>query len=151
MIVRFVVPGPPVTQGSMKAVKSPATGKAIIVHAKTKGNTVAKWRRAAMLEARAAMRDRPVLKGAISVEVIFYLSRPISRAKALYPDTGLDLDKLCRALGDALEGTVTNNDARICHWNAHKLYADDSENGIPQTVVTVREMLRGPVRQRGGM
>ena len=102
--------------------------------------SVTQWRRVARMAAHSAMRGRKLIDGPVAVEVTFYLSRPAAQAKAKYPATGLDLDKLCRALGDALERVVVTNDARICAWSAVKLYADEAHNKVPQTVVTVREM-----------
>lgn len=134
MIVRFVVPGPPVPQGSMFSPK----GTTKMLHSKRgRGRTVAQWRKAAKWSARQAMGRRKLIDGPVGVGVTFYLTRPTSRPDAECPDRKPDLDKLCRALGDALEGIVLTQDSRIVHWHATKKYADSHPQGIPCTVVNV--------------
>ena len=50
--------------------------------------------------------------------------RPSVSKKKRFPVTSPDLDKLCRAVGDALEKTVLVNDAQIKGWIAWELYTD---------------------------
>lgn len=53
----------------------------------------------------------------VEVHAFFYLPRPAKPALG-HAATGLDLDKLMRCLGDALEKSgVLKNDARIVRWN----------------------------------
>ena len=87
------------------------------------------------------MKRRKLIDGPVSVSVSFYLKRPVSKPDALYPDTKPDLDKLCRALGDALEGVVITQDSRIVHWVASKWYADAHSQGIPCAVVSVDPLM----------
>ena len=137
MIVRFTVPGEPVPQGSMFSPK----GTTKMFHSKKgKGRTVPQWRKDAQGEAREAMKGRKLIDGAVTVSVTFYLTRPVSRQDEAYPDRTPDLDKLCRALGDALEKVVLTQDSRIVRWHAPKLYADDHPQGIACTVVDAREV-----------
>ena len=144
MTLRFVVPGEPVSQGSMHSPK----GTSKMLHSKRgRGRTVAQWRKAAKQEAHLVMRGRALIDGPVSVEVVFYLHRPISRPNAPYPDRKPDLDKLCRALGDSLEGVVLTQDSRIVHWSARKAYADEHSTGLPCTVVRVEEILSPPPRR----
>ena len=44
--------------------------------------------------------------------------------KKTFPVTSPDLDKLLRAVGDALETTVLVNDAQIKGWMAWEFYTD---------------------------
>ena len=138
MIVRFVVPLDPVPQGSMYSPK----GTTKMLHSKRgKGRTVESWRKEAKECAFLAMRRKKIIDGPVSVRVTFYLTRPVSRANAEFPDRKPDLDKLERALGDALEGIVLTQDSRIVHWDARKLYADENPaGGVPCSAVTVTEV-----------
>ena len=150
MTIRFVVKGPPVPQGSMAAIKT-KSGKVAVIHSKRgKGRTVAQWRRAAKQEAHLVMRGRALMDGPTSVEATFYVQRPVSRLESAFPDTKPDLDKLCRALGDALEGIVVTQDSRIVHWSARKLYADEHPTGVPCSVVSVESILSPITRHRPG-
>jgi len=116
-------------------------GTTKMLHSKRgRGRTVASWRKDARWEAHRAMGRRKLMDGSVSVEVAFYLKRPPSNPGAMYPKTKPDLDKLQRALGDALEGVVMTQDSRIVHWSARKLYADDHPQGIPCAVVKVEEL-----------
>jgi len=147
--VLFRVPGEPVPQGSMWSPK----GSTAVLHSKRKSKrgaelrSVAHYRKAVQHYASRAMLRRPLFDGAVTVSVLFYLSRPVSRPRSRfrYPDRKPDLDKLERALGDALEKVVVTQDSRIVEWHACKRYADDQvdHDAVPCTVVTMREVSDG--------
>jgi Holliday junction resolvase RusA-like endonuclease len=61
----------------------------------------------------------------VACRALFYFSRPKSVPKsAIYKRTAPDADKLCRAVGDSLEGVALKNDSVIVVWHAAKLYTD---------------------------
>ena len=94
------------------------------------------WRKAVTDAARAA-HDGDPLDGPLSVQLDVYLPKP-KRPRWSKPATGLDLDKLQRAVGDSLEKSgVIANDARICRWDAQKHYAEDNRTGAH---ITIKEM-----------
>ena len=71
----------------------------------------------------------------VTIKADFWLPRP-KRPRFDEPATALDLDKLQRAVGDALEqATVLRNDARIVQWDnprkhyAHGIAGDGEEPG----------------------
>ena len=70
-----------------------------------------------------------MLEGAISIELVFYLSRPKS-AKRELPYVRPDLDKLVRSVLDALTGHYFKDDSQITSIITKKLYADDVEPGV---------------------
>jgi len=137
--IAFSVPGQPVPQGSMAAITR--GGRAVLVHSKrkradgSKAMTVPQWRTIVGSHARIAMKGRKLLDGPVSVSAVFYLARP-KRPRCELPDTKPDLDKLQRALGDALEGTVLQQDSRIVHWDSRKVWADGAG---PRVKVWIRE------------
>ena len=64
----------------------------------------------------------------VEVHAKFYLQRP-KKPRLDHAATGLDLDKLQRCVGDALERSgVLKNDARIIRWRAEKHWTHDIEN-----------------------
>ena len=64
----------------------------------------------------------------VEVSVAFYLPRP-KKPRLEHAATGLDLDKLQRCVGDALERSgVLKNDARIIRWRAEKQWTHDVES-----------------------
>ncbi len=141
MILRFTVPGTPVPQGSMKFI---GDGRLVADNSKTKG-----WRQAVRLEAiSAANRSAlPKIRGVyfdepVVVHARFYFAPPKRQRWPGIHATKPDLDKLQRAIGDALEDAkIVSNDSRICAWPAvpGKMY------GEPRAEIyvwTVREWIR---------
>lgn len=100
------------------------------------------WRNLVAWTALAAARqsgnalplDEPLI-----VDVTFWLPRP-KKPRWEVPATALDLDKLIRAIGDALSprrgAKVVSNDSRIVRWgNPTKHYADkDNPPGVEVTI-----------------
>ncbi|MFF0942707.1 RusA family crossover junction endodeoxyribonuclease [Kocuria sp. CPCC 205300] len=116
----LTIPGHPAAQGSKKAF---VRGKrAVLVEMDPK---LPAWRLAVAYVAGDQLPDDwAPMDGPLSVEVTFYLPRPKS-PKFDEPATPADLDKLQRALGDALtQAGVIVDDARIVHWDARKKYAN---------------------------
>lgn len=93
------------------------------------------WRAAVAAEAHQAMNGRPLLTGPVTLEVSFAFPRPkshyrsgrhaadLKRGAPVYCPVRPDLDKLLRAIGDALTGTVLRDDAQIVEAHARKTYA----------------------------
>lgn len=78
----------------------------------------------------------------VFVKASFYFARPQGhyrtgrQAGQCKPDAPYwhaaapDLDKLCRAVGDALTGVVVADDRLIAGWHAWKRYSDSTEGAI---------------------
>lgn len=91
------------------------------------------WRAACILQLRQQHTGAP-LDGPLSVQAIFYLPRP-QKPRYDTPATPPDLDKLCRALGDALtQAKVIHDDARITTWHATKQYAHNGQTGATVSI-----------------
>ena len=116
--IRVLVQGrAPRPQGSMV---SPHKG--VVRHAKDEA--LYAWRSRVRQEARLITRGAPPFDGPMVLGVVFFLDR--RRGKRLLPwaqDDG-DVDKLLRAIGDALSGVVWKDDSRIIGGYQAKLYAD---------------------------
>lgn len=95
--VEFIVLGVPVPQGSMKFV-----GKGRVVSDNPK---LAPWRNKVTTAARQALGPgwQP-WDGPVAMDLVLTLPRPKSapKTKVTFPQTKPDLDKLLRAIGDAL-------------------------------------------------
>ncbi len=109
-MIEFVVKGEPVSQGSMKAFVSKST-KRVIVQPDNSVKLKA-WRKA-VAEAAAQVWPAEPLDEPLRVDVQFYRTAPPSQAQYRYDSTGRDLDKLLRAIYDAITGVIVTNDARI--------------------------------------
>jgi Holliday junction resolvase RusA-like endonuclease len=132
--VNFTVHGTPAPQGS----KTPWGSEA--------NPNTRPWRAAVAAEAQAAMLNRALLTGPCALTVVFTFARPKGHYRTgrhsgeLKPNapewcsTKPDLDKLLRAIGDALSGIILRDDAQIAAVAAEKHY------GSPAAEITVEEI-----------
>lgn len=126
------VAGEPKPQGSKTAYKRGS--KIVLVEA---NKSLPEWRRR-LVEGFAPFKGlttQPGYENGVTVTVEFYLSRPAS-VKRDYPTVKPDLDKLQRAVGDALTiAGVIKDDSSIVQWIASKYYADNMEPGVTVEVI----------------
>lgn len=117
----------PAPKGSYRPVRVPTSAGP-----KTRLISMAKrekvWRQFVADEIRTTIPDVQIGKEyAVKVHATFYLPRP-KRApeyKRVRPINVPDLDKLCRALGDAMvDGGLLVDDSIIVEWHASKEYDD---------------------------
>lgn len=118
--VTFWVSGKPVQQGSMKAVGM--AGRGLLVD--TKAAELKKWRPSVAKAALAADVGYAPKETPIFIDVVFALKRPNSVAREM-PCALIDLDKLCRAVGDSLSDVAYRDDRQTVAWNARKVYVKD--------------------------
>jgi Holliday junction resolvase RusA-like endonuclease len=140
-VVAFVVDGAPAPQGSKVARTSRAGGT--YVHESNRPALDA-WRASVATRAREAMAGRPPLTGPLELDVAFMFGRPrahyrtgkrageLKASAPIYCSTRPDLDKLLRAVGDAITGIVVVDDAAIVEVRARKAY------GSPAAHIAVR-------------
>lgn len=140
--IRLRVSGEPITQGSMKIVS--VRGRAQVVH--DKGALLA-WRDLIAWQVRGASRPPLPLKGPVAVTLLFWLARPKShfaRTGALrpsapaYPTAKRDIDKLVRAVLDALTmGMAWKDDGQVVDLDVRKRWASDAEE--PGVYILIKE------------
>jgi crossover junction endodeoxyribonuclease RusA len=128
--IEFDVRGTPVPQGNMRAFV--VGGVARVSHKGPKD--LQAWRNLVAVQAQA-FAPTPIWGGPVRLELYFTLQRPKSepthrgRGKkrvpvVTMPDRKPDLDKLVRAVGDALAGVIFEDDARIVEIQAAKTWGD---------------------------
>lgn len=134
----FFVPGTPETEGSTKAMVRDARVR--VLHDNPRLHP---WRTAVTRAARAAADAagwEPKWDGPVSVTATFRLPRPKSSPKSrTLPWVRPDLDKLQRAVGDALAPrhdphALLAEDSRIVHWDARKRYVKFEPAGALITI-----------------
>lgn len=145
----FFVPGEPITEGSMRTFKSGQ--RTVVTH--DRGPELDAWRikvRRAAEAAAEAVYWEPRYDGPVEVWAEFRLPRPksVPPSKRPLPFVKPDLDKLQRAVGDALapykQHGVLRDDSRIVGWSAVKLYADDAHPaGVMVRVSKAQDHLTG--------
>lgn len=130
--ITFEVPGKPISQGSMTHV-----GNGRMIHSPE----LIAWRnkvaQVALIHARQAGWELP-LDEPVHVGVTFWLPAP-KRPRWDVPAVKPDLDKLCRAIGDALSPNrgpkVLAEDSRITTWrDPTKLYAQPGQERAEITI-----------------
>lgn len=136
-VLDLYVEGEPRAQGSMKHV-----GNGRMVH----DPKMVKWRDrvAECLKTASRIQIGPFepIDEPVEVAVHFWLPRP-KKPRLENAATGLDLDKLQRCIGDALEQSgVLRNDARIVKWvNPEKDWTHDfpGDGNMPGVRIKVRK------------
>lgn len=152
--VSFTVYGLPAPQGSKRALVHRSTGRAVVIE--SAGQRVKDWRgdvkdaaAGAMLGQMAAglagtgpLVTSPTLLGPLLLSVAFTMPKPKSAPKTrrTWPDRRPDLDKLVRAVMDALTGIVFADDAQVIRLQAAKSYPGEEEFALdrPGAAITVR-------------
>jgi crossover junction endodeoxyribonuclease RusA len=129
----FTVNGTPAAQGSKRAFV--IGGKAVMVDADKK---LKPWRQAVTDAAAAARGDDPLFMGPVRVRVRFVFPRPkshygtgrnaevLKNSAPAYVATRPDVDKLLRAVFDALTGVVFKDDSQVAVAESVKAYGAHS-------------------------
>lgn len=132
-LLEFTVHGLPAPQGSKVAMPiyrgsrakgtREFTGKSALVESSSQ--KLGPWRDAVRSEAVRAHGGRPPLDGPLALTIIFALPRPKSARKSdIYPIKRPDLDKLARAVGDAIkQAGVVVDDSLFCDEFIRKRFA----------------------------
>lgn len=68
-------------------------------------------------------KDRP-MEGVVSIQLDFYFSRPKGGEKRRYFNQAPDIDKLIRAVLDALTGVIYSDDSQVISVSSTKQYTD---------------------------
>jgi Holliday junction resolvase RusA-like endonuclease len=127
--ISFEVPGEPISQGSGRPIRA-GNGR---LHVIADNPRLQPWRDAVTWHARQALDGRPPLEGAVAVELAFTFPRPRGHygRRGLRPSAPAshavrpDLDKLCRAVLDALVGAgMVRDDAQVAELHATKRYGE---------------------------
>ncbi len=129
--MNFFVPGIPQSQGSKTAFNRKGGGRPIMIEANAKTKP---WR-ADVREAGLAAREMgfELLQDCVEVGITFFFPRPkchfnskgALKAKSPSAPKGKpDIDKLARAVLDALTGVCWKDDAQVVRLYVDKLYGD---------------------------
>ena len=123
-MIAFRVPGLPVAQGSKSYKGHTKAGKPILAES-AKG--LDRWRRdVELLAHRATGYSRPSLDQPVLVIIEFIFRRPKSARDHDRKDTNPDVDKLARAVLDALTAAnVVHDDGRVSDLVATKRWGDE--------------------------
>lgn len=122
-IVTAYAKGKPIGQGTLSTIVNRKTGKQ---HSFWSNEDELKpWRNnVAMAATMALPEDYEPTLGAVGLNLVFVSPRAKSGASvaATYKITPYDLDKLCRAVFDALTGVIYADDKQVAELHAVKVY-----------------------------
>ena len=105
-MIEFTVPGLPQPKGSMKAL----TTRVVV----SNNPALKPWTLSAQWLAKEAMMNRDRFWGAVAVDVVAVFERPKTLPKRITAKiTKPDVDKLARAVLDAMTGIVFLDDAQV--------------------------------------
>jgi crossover junction endodeoxyribonuclease RusA len=128
----FEVIGVPMTKGSTRIF----SGRITSDNARLKA-----WERTVRTEAQRL--HMPILAGPIALVLTFYLPRAKRLpSRITLPCTRPDVDKLARAIGDALTGVCFRDDGQIAELHARKVFA--APGTAPRAAIAVTEMAAIP-------
>lgn len=140
-MIQFSVWGIPVTQGSARAINAKHSGRAILIP--DHRVELRSWREA--IASAAAQATEEPLRGAVSLGLLFALPAPKSRPEELrtprqvaewaYPWRRPDLDKLARAVLDALTGVLFLDDAQVVELRLLKVYGNRAGLTVTATMI----------------
>jgi crossover junction endodeoxyribonuclease RusA len=140
-VVTFDVVGTPSTQGSMRAFI--AGGKPVVAQGGSAASrkALSSWREAVAAEARAAFAGAPLLACPVQVRLNFRLLRPASAPKTtrtwpIKARSG-DVDKLARAVLDAITGVLIADDSQVIGLVVSKDWGNP-----PGCAIALRPVLR---------
>jgi crossover junction endodeoxyribonuclease RusA len=127
------VPGIPVAQGSKNAYRR---GERIVLVETAK--RLPAWRYQIAQAARELNRE-VIEFDAVRVTLLFMLPQPKKPVRQ-YPTTKPDIDKLSRAVLDALTGVLYKDDSQVTQLDAQKVYTY-GEPGVYITVAGINNSL----------
>lgn len=111
MDLSFTVYGHPQPQGSAKAF-IPKNWKSAVIT--TDNKALKPWRQDVAGTAFNLLGSATPTKDAVEIQMVFYFERPKSTSKKiLHKTTKPDVDKLCRAVADALTGIAFQDDSQV--------------------------------------
>jgi len=150
-IIAFTVLGEPTPEGSTRAYYIKALDRTVTTHQNKKG--LQAWRSRVATEAQRALegRDWKCDSGsAYSVEVDFVLSRPpsVPEHRRKRPTVKPDIDKLVRAVNDALTGILFTDDCQVISMTMSKDYSDERRAGAYIVVSRFPNTSERPKRAR---
>jgi len=117
-VIRFQVRGLPIPQGSHRSYL--VNGRPVIT---TSAKGLATWRRLVADVAQQFAPDEP-WQGPVGIELDFGIPKPKSAPKRrrVWPDKRPDIDKLSRAVFDALTQVIFADDSQVVFLRASKDY-----------------------------
>lgn len=134
-MTRFEVPGKPQGKGRPRAAR---TGGYVRMYTPERTREYEGYIRSCYMAARGGYYDGAV---SVSITAVYGVPKEYSRARQmqalmgrLMPQTKPDIDNICKAVCDALNGLAYGDDRQITELAVNKRYGIE-----PKLIITVRE------------
>lgn len=149
--IEFAVLGEPSPEGSTRAFYIAKLNRTVTTHQNQK--SLQAWRNRVATEAQHALGGRDWSSdphSAYSLVVDFVLTRPASvpRHRRVHPTIKPDIDKLVRAINDALTGILFPDDCQVISVTMNKFYDGDRRPGAYIIVSRYTNVAERPKRAR---
>lgn len=125
-MISFVIPGAPVGKGRPRAFRM---GNSVRMHTPEK---TAIYENMVRVKAEEAMAGRPLIEGAVSVEIGLFVTPPASWSQKkqraaiageIFPTSKPDVDNVVKGIFDACNDIVWRDDKQACDVTVTKRYA----------------------------
>lgn len=142
-VIKFSVKGYPQPKGSMKAFPHRWTRFPVVTSANPRMQA---WSRLISLVASLHTPKEGLWDGPVELHLCFRLKKPkaLPKKRRSWAIKKPDLDKLIRAVKDALKGVVYTDDSKVVSLHAWKDYGD-----IPGVDIEIINLLEYVKRSRG--
>jgi Holliday junction resolvase RusA-like endonuclease len=149
--ITFWVLGEAAPEGSTKSYYIAKAKRTVTTHQNEK--ELRAWRNRVATEAQRVLETQQWTNDCVSaytVEVRFILTRPSSvpAHKRLHPIIKPDIDKLVRAINDALTGILFHDDSQVVAIGCSKDYNDEMRPGAYVTVSRYQNSTERPKRRK---
>lgn len=145
--IEFHVDGLPRPKGSTRSFpRTLNSGRTIIQTVADNDGVLKRWQKA--VATAAALKVRTFrFTGPVAVTLGFYLPHPTTGKRRLAHVTRPDVDKLQRAVLDALTGVLWGDDSQVTDVQAYKRYA--ARGATPHLIVMASDAEQGHDSGRG--
>jgi Holliday junction resolvase RusA-like endonuclease len=135
--IAFRVVGVPQPKGSMKAFQARGMKCPIVTESNRNVRSWSQLVAAAASHRMSADHEAQLMLGALAVRLVFALPRPKAiKARPVPHIRKPDLDKLTRAILDALTGIVYRDDAQVVDLRISKGYAEPGAVPVVDVMIT---------------
>lgn len=141
--IRIWLPGTPVAKARARVTFRNARAQAY-----TPESTKA-WERGARCILDSSLRKNGIWQGPMQMQIVIFILRPASAKKRQYPAVRPDGDNYEKAVLDALNGRLFNDDGQVVDLRWMKLYTDNpAEVGVEITASQICSLWENEGRKR---
>ena len=134
-MIKLTIPGEPIAQPRQRhMIRYKANKQPYIVNYMPERHPVHAYKQAIALLAKQQCREP--IDGPVELSIDLFYQKPKSlKGSSLFKTTREDLDNVCKAILDALNGIVYPDDGRVFRFHAAKYYCEPGTQ--PRTEIAI--------------